>query len=435
MNNHTEKAKIWLDRRFSKEIDGHYYSHQPLYGINSPYQEPNAILRFMRTYRLLQILGGLEFNSFLDVGGGEGYISALAKELFSVTAHTTDLSEEACLRAGEIFDLQGIATDATQLPFQDESYDLVLCSEVIEHLSSPVFVISELVRVAQKYVVITTAEFCPLGEFERMMRLFILDDSYPHAERNYFTYDDFRVLLGDEILCSSQMSDLGGKLFQQFANKELNQIQIKKIILDLTKTGKLDQNHIGVIVVASKPGIKINSDPTDAHQWDEDKGNKILDMLLEPRLRDNPSRRMARGFDTTLLDKLACPTCKNALLYRGDSLLCPQCNISYLVRDGVPLIYPVSDGRVLTSTTSESVIAILSRGDLSRAAPIRSVLKKLHGNRPLHFSRIVRSASRLVLRAFWFIARPESIGKKVGRLIRLVTKKQLESENYGLFLD
>jgi hypothetical protein len=70
MNEHTIAAKNWLDRRYSRNGSGSYRAHQPIYGIGTDGAEPNAVLRFARTYRLIQRLHGLTFDSVLDVGGG-----------------------------------------------------------------------------------------------------------------------------------------------------------------------------------------------------------------------------------------------------------------------------------------------------------------------------------------------------------------------------
>ena len=53
-----------------------------------------------------------------------------------------------------------IASDATNLPFADESFDTILCTEVLEHVSDPEKVVSEFARVLKPDgIVITTAPF------------------------------------------------------------------------------------------------------------------------------------------------------------------------------------------------------------------------------------------------------------------------------------
>src|SRR5690349_2353540 len=115
MNHHTIAAKAWLDRRYSRKAGGDYLAHQPIYGIATGSAEPNAVLRFARSYHLIERLHSLDFDSVLDVGGGEGYLAALIRDLFGVkVAHCSDLSAEACRRAGEIFDVQGVGADANK---------------------------------------------------------------------------------------------------------------------------------------------------------------------------------------------------------------------------------------------------------------------------------------------------------------------------------
>ncbi|MBU4242347.1 MAG: class I SAM-dependent methyltransferase [Nanoarchaeota archaeon] len=45
--------------------------------------------------------------------------------------------------------------DVLNLSFKDKSFDIVLCQEVLEHVSNPVQAISELKRVATKQLIIT----------------------------------------------------------------------------------------------------------------------------------------------------------------------------------------------------------------------------------------------------------------------------------------
>jgi 2-polyprenyl-3-methyl-5-hydroxy-6-metoxy-1,4-benzoquinol methylase len=48
-----------------------------------------------------------------------------------------------------------VCADAKYLPFKGESFDLVLCSEVLEHLDSPLKAIRELAWASKKVIVLT----------------------------------------------------------------------------------------------------------------------------------------------------------------------------------------------------------------------------------------------------------------------------------------
>jgi len=39
-----------------------------------------------------------------------------------------------------------------------------------------------------------------------------------------------------------------------------------------------------------------------------------------------------------LLELLACPLCRGALLETGDDLLCAACRLAFPVRDGIPVL-------------------------------------------------------------------------------------------------
>lgn len=47
-----------------------------------------------------------------------------------------------------------VLADACHLPFPSKSFELVHCSHLIEHISNPIILIKELIRVAKKKVVI-----------------------------------------------------------------------------------------------------------------------------------------------------------------------------------------------------------------------------------------------------------------------------------------
>jgi glycosyltransferase involved in cell wall biosynthesis/SAM-dependent methyltransferase len=97
-----------------------------------------------------------DISSVLDVGCGDGYITnALPKSLKVVGI---DISQEALrhvqgeTRVGSI----------TEIPFPDNSFDLVMANDILEHLSDSDFdnALQELQRVATKYLLITV----PLNE-------------------------------------------------------------------------------------------------------------------------------------------------------------------------------------------------------------------------------------------------------------------------------
>jgi len=87
----------------------------------------------------------------LDVGARDGFLSArLADRIASVTALDLATPEVPDPR------VTCVAGDATRLQFADASFDLVLCSEVLEHIPTPGLeqACRELVRVSRRHLLI-----------------------------------------------------------------------------------------------------------------------------------------------------------------------------------------------------------------------------------------------------------------------------------------
>jgi 2-polyprenyl-3-methyl-5-hydroxy-6-metoxy-1,4-benzoquinol methylase len=91
----------------------------------------------------------------LEVGAGEGVISARLHERFGscVGLDLPDdiLREEWRTRPGPHY-LNG---DAQQLPFADDSFDLIVCVEVLEHLVDPAQGLREIARVGTKHLLLS----------------------------------------------------------------------------------------------------------------------------------------------------------------------------------------------------------------------------------------------------------------------------------------
>ncbi|MGD9130590.1 MAG: class I SAM-dependent methyltransferase [Candidatus Bathyarchaeota archaeon] len=108
---------------------------------------------------LLEIMKNLKFRNFLDVGCAEGYyLTAVANKADSPEQVGLDISKgylvKAKINASEAAFVLG---DASSLPFKTNCFDLVFCSELLEHVQDPKKVFSELTRISKKYVLLTVA--------------------------------------------------------------------------------------------------------------------------------------------------------------------------------------------------------------------------------------------------------------------------------------
>ncbi|MFZ5424783.1 MAG: class I SAM-dependent methyltransferase [Patescibacteria group bacterium] len=90
-------------------------------------------------------------DKILDMGCGEGFYSMIFDQLFDVEVTAVDYDEEILSMAREWLNnatkvtlMQG---DITNLPFEDNYFDKIVCTEVLEHIPDDVKAAKELFRV------------------------------------------------------------------------------------------------------------------------------------------------------------------------------------------------------------------------------------------------------------------------------------------------
>lgn len=184
------ELKEWLNQRFSRKgfVNGWYYGHQPVYGFRRGHSEPNWHDRYVISYAIIRKLAHLKFSTFLDAGGAEGYKAALVRDIFGSDVISGDLSQEACNRAQNLYQIDTAQIDLHKLDFADESYDVVLASETVEHVFDHGRAIDELLRVARKAVIITVPHETPQQVADAIQREEL------HGHIHYFDTKSFNYL-------------------------------------------------------------------------------------------------------------------------------------------------------------------------------------------------------------------------------------------------
>lgn len=97
----------------------------------------------------------VKINRILDVGCGEGITLAYLKDR-KIYGHLEgiDILKEAIFIGKKIHpDLTLKQGSVYKLPYKDNSFDLTICTEVLEHLERPEEALKEIKRVSKKYCV------------------------------------------------------------------------------------------------------------------------------------------------------------------------------------------------------------------------------------------------------------------------------------------
>lgn len=140
------------------ELQGETGDHQ-----KGMYESGNIFYHWFQNRRRIvveSLIRECNASSLLDVGCAEGlFIRFLSKDRkFSVGV---DISKPKLMRAkaysNNLESTSFIFSDATCLPFRDNSFDLVICIDVLRYMINPCKAISELFRVSNKYVIIQSA--------------------------------------------------------------------------------------------------------------------------------------------------------------------------------------------------------------------------------------------------------------------------------------
>ncbi len=301
---------------------GVYFGHQPIYGIGNPNSEPGHMVRFARTLQILKALDGLEFGSLLDVGGGEGFVAHLSHEVFGCEAAVCDLSSEGMRRAHDLFGLDSIAVSSSRLPFADDAFDVVVCSEVIEHVEFPVETLLELKRVARNAVVLTTEEIC--HDRKEIDHYLFRRCGAPHFELNLYHPDDLRSLFGDAATFRHQFR---GVLPTDDASMDV----VRSGLEAATADDFLDPRGAGGVMVSpQREGVR------------REKPAKGIDHIFEVMLRpvavlEPLARRQRDDLGDVIGPRVVCPLCRSRSVFDGQKLSCTACAATFDFVDAVLL--------------------------------------------------------------------------------------------------
>lgn len=106
---------------------------------------------------LISLAKPLSPKNILDAGCGEGFtINKLSKNNIGKTIEGVEYEKDAIAFGKKLFPglkiKQGSIYD---LPYKNGYFDLITCTEVLEHLEDPVKALQEMLRVTKKYLIIS----------------------------------------------------------------------------------------------------------------------------------------------------------------------------------------------------------------------------------------------------------------------------------------
>ena len=168
--------------------------------FESPDVVKYSLLKLKRLNKIKKMLSIDPGDRVLDVGCGGGffsfYISTLGAEVTGVDVEKRNIN--LCRQFYPNKSIKWIIADAIELPFPDNSFDKILCMEVLEHIPDDKKSIAEIYRVLRKGGIALFSTPCTNPSFSliRIKKLFGVDMStdFGHVRGGYSNIDLKKIL-------------------------------------------------------------------------------------------------------------------------------------------------------------------------------------------------------------------------------------------------
>ena len=391
-----ERTRQWLEGAYWSAIAGHGDPKQGVYDGDGHLQNLNAytfqmVLRKLKIFRWLE---RFDFATFIDIGSGYDHYPHLVQQRFAARTYYSDFAHSLNLPYGGSIHGKldhAVTLNINRLPFPDDTFDVVLSSEVLEHLVRPIEAIGELLRVTRKYLVMTSLEALSPSRWERFLSHLRVDIEKPHVERNFFLLHELEAIFGsdwrhenlwhDDFLPASQFIPAAEQEAAYRASHDPEAFAsalCRALTVDDHRAGSM-----GILIVKTKNDAAIQPRRGDDHalaRWliDRTAAAHVDGYRLLKELREGTAdfAEKDRPVAAELLALLCCPDCRGPLTPGAAALSCPACATVFATEHGVPVLYPRAGER----GPAPDDVAALCGDDAGRRRTLARLMRRLRDN-------------------------------------------------------
>lgn len=148
-----------------------------------------------------QLYSQINVETILDIGCGEGFVlKSLELQVNNLNCFAIDIDPNEVADAKKNIPFCTVsAGSAYQIPFENDFADLIICSEVLEHLETPEVALSEIHRVSNKYAILTVPNE-PIWSILNMVRLKYWNDfGNTPGHLNRWSSSEFKDFVGKKF--------------------------------------------------------------------------------------------------------------------------------------------------------------------------------------------------------------------------------------------
>lgn len=217
-----------------------------------------------KAQHIIDVCKGYTFNKVLEVGAGDGSIlKLLSVQNFAPEYHAVEISASGVelIKSAGIKNLAGVQEfDGYQLPFEDDSFDLIILSHVLEHVEHERLLLRELKRVAKMFVIEVPLDYKP-GVDSRIKHFLAyghINMYTPTALRYLLRTEGFDVLTGLTSMIEPEVTRFNTYINQKKQKNLVTEIKIsaeytlKKMLAGLMGMKKQEQLANAYTVLCKK---------------------------------------------------------------------------------------------------------------------------------------------------------------------------------------
>lgn len=403
-----ERTRHWLEASYLNAIARLPDAGERVFDADG---RPAHLTRYVfqemhRKMKIFRWLDRFEFDSFIDIGAGFDTYPNLVRARYGARAYFADFAHAMNLPYGgaEYGRLDHAVTlNIARLPFADASFDVVLSSEVLEHLVRPIEAIAELVRVTRKYLVMTSLEALAPSRWQRVLSHLRVDVREPHVERNFFLLDELEAIFGADWRHENlfydpalPVSSLVPASRQDPVYRAIGDVEsLAAALCRSVAAGEHRPGSMGIVLVKTRPGAAVRpaaGDDRALARWiiARTAAAQAATYRLAEEIRSGtaPFADRERPIAAPLLALLRCPDCRAPLEPAGSGLRCGGCGARFAGEYGVPILYPTG----AVEASDPECVRRLCGGDERRMRRVTGIMRRLRRN---------EAAPGVLRRLFW----------------------------------